>query len=111
MKADLLDAHSKIYFRDGGICQTCGRQLEFNIAQKAHRIKKGRQSENYVVKYFESKHGIYLTHKKARDILNHDLNLKLTCPGYCNDAQNIFYDPIERDKLLDIIKEVLYDQV
>lgn len=91
-----------IFARDGFICQTCGKPVYNRQPQIAHRIKQGKQSVNFLLK--EKK---CLTVKQAEAILNHELNLVTTCSLKCNDSQNIFFKPVERDELIkQILKEV-----
>lgn len=96
------DQRQEIFARDGYICKICGRHIYNLHPQIAHRIKQGKQTINFLKKH---KNG--LTDKQCISIINHELNLVTTCSLKCNDKCNIFYNPVERDDLLNkIMKEL-----
>lgn len=84
---DREEERSAIYRRDGGRCQSCGKRLAWSEFTLAHRIAETRAN----------------IHRWGWDVINHPLNKCVTCPGGCNDAQNIGNDPGEREPLLDRI--------
>jgi len=53
--------------------------------------------ENYEVNPY------LVTRTESKDILDDPDNLVTACSGSCNDSQNIFFNPVERDKLMDKI--------
>ena len=66
----------------------------------AHKIKQGKGSEDYIKSWLRDR-GYDWTAKQIRaDIINHPLNVRTVCSPKCNDAQNIFFNHIERDTLL-----------
>lgn len=95
------DKYLSILERDNFTCQECGKKFQATgSVQLAHRIKKGKGSENYVLKFYYQNFGQSISLKMAREILNHPDNLVSVCSLKCNDRQNIFFNPVERDKLL-----------
>lgn len=98
-----------IFTRDNFTCQQCGKTLGINGLQIAHRIKQGNGSEENIRKYIFYNHNLTMTLSWIRkNIINHPDNLVTTCCLKCNDKQNIFFKPVERDRLLkQIIDKVL----
>jgi hypothetical protein len=78
------DEWESIYYRDNGICQTCGLPVEWVKAQAAHCIANTKANRQ--------KYGDY--------IIDHALNRKLTHGGGCNDAQNIGNNPGKCNELV-----------
>lgn len=93
----------KVLVRDFFTCQRCGRH---NTLQIAHRIHKGKESCRHIQDYILENYGEELTKTFINDeILNHPDNLVTTCSLPCNSSYNIFYNPVERDKLICSIYE------
>lgn len=97
-----------IFIRDGYVCQRCGKNQQESWLTIAHRIRKGSGSEKWVYNFVYKKYGKELKLNFIREeILNHPDNLVVACAGACNDSVNIFFKPVERDKLLiKIIKKL-----
>jgi hypothetical protein len=88
-----LETHEQrlaIYERDGGICQFCGKPVDINSFQVAHRIARA----DWTIK------------KYGREIIEHPLNKACTHAGKCNDGMLITFRPVEREVLVD---EILRD--
>jgi hypothetical protein len=83
------DEWEAIYERDGGICQTCGKPVEWNHAQTAHCIADTKANRS----------------RSGDHIIDHPLNRKLTHGGPCNDAQNIGNNPGKCAELIRRIEE------
>ena len=94
-----------IFARDSYTCCNCGQPVLKGQPQIAHRIKQGKGTENYLKKYIMSKYGIFAKPVLIKRIVHHEKNLRSTCCLSCNDAQNIFYKPEQRDRLVDEILE------
>lgn len=80
-----------IYYRDGGICQHCGRPVGINEFQLAHRIARA--------KWAIKKYGL--------EVIEHPLNKATTHAGRCNDGVLITFRPVEREKLVARIRKEL----
>ena len=76
-----------IYNRDGGICQYCGKHVDINAFQVAHRIAN--------VKWARKKYG--------GEVIDSALNKATTHAGVCNDLIQVTNNPIERELLIDRI--------
>ena len=81
----------QIYYRDGGICQYCGRPVGINEFQLAHRIARA--------KWAIKKYGL--------EVIEHPLNKLVTHAGKCNDLVLITYRPVQREELVAKIREEL----
>jgi len=95
----------KIIIRDFWTCRTCGRRVDTVDIQIAHKIKQGSGSEEHIQDWLiQEGYGLW-THKRIREeIINNPLNVCVTCSSSCNDAQNIFFNPVEVDlKLTEIL--------
>jgi hypothetical protein len=98
----------EILARDGFQCQKCGK-LGLNL-QAAHRIKQGNKSskKNSTVKHIHNyvlrKYKRELTKQEIYKIIHDERNLVTSCDK-CNDYFNIFFKPVERDQLIDLIYE------
>lgn len=91
---DRFETHEKrlaIYARDCGICQYCGRPVDINSFTVAHRIARSKWA---VAKY-------------GREIIEHPLNKACTHPGACNDLIQCTNRPVERENLVQVIKEAI----
>lgn len=94
------DKRLNIFVRDRFICP-CGNQIDkHGTPQLAHRIKSGKGSENYLMKF------IWGEYQKDRGrrwvnefIIDNELNLISCCSLKCNDNENIFFKPVARDEL------------
>lgn len=92
-----------IIIRDGWVCQSCGKVTPQQSIQIAHKIHQGVESENYIAGWLQSKGVSWSKTRIREDIINNSLNVCVTCSGYCNDAQNILFNPVECDALLEKI--------
>lgn len=80
-----------IYARDCGICQYCGRPVDINSFQVAHRIARTKA----------------MLKKYGREVIEHPLNKACTHPGACNDGVLITFNPVARKALIDKILEAI----
>lgn len=101
------DTRNDIFHRDGYKCVACGKHMQtYNSCQIAHSIKSGKGSENHIMAYIWSKYKKDRSRRWVQDfILDNPLNLSTTCCLSCNDSRNIFFNPVERDALIDRIIE------
>jgi len=80
----LHEERLRIYVRDRGICKACGKPVDINGFQVAHRIAN-----------------TVMNRKRFGDeVIDHILNKATTHPGRCNDAMNCFNNPVETDKII-----------
>lgn len=85
----------QILNRDNWSCQRCGC-TDLGKLGIAHRIKQGKQTVNFIKKLWPK-----MTKKYIEDeIINHEFNVVVACNEGCNDSYNIFYNEVERNKLL-----------
>lgn len=90
----------EIFQRDGFTCQCCGYFGNMSNLSVAHRIKQGKGTLNFIKKFL-AKNNIYYNNSFITDnMINHEKNVVVACRGACNDSFNIFFNPVERDKLL-----------
>lgn len=95
-------------------CQTCGERVDTKDIQIAHKIKqdktqKGKGSVAHIHSWIKDHYGLDLTATEiVANIINHPFNVCVTCCSKCNDAQNIFFNPVKRDALLRKIIKDLY---
>lgn len=80
-----------IYERDCGICQYCGWPVDINIFTVAHRISRTKA----------------MLKKYGREIIEHPLNKATTHPDMCNDLIQCTNRPVERENLVQVIKEAI----
>jgi hypothetical protein len=80
-----------IYERDNGICQHCGRPVNINQFEVAHRICSSKLN----IKRF------------GKAIIDHPLNKATAHPGGCNSGLNIGYRPADCAELVGRIKEAM----
>jgi len=101
------EKYHAIFARDQYICQCCGKHVStFNTPQIAHKIKSGKGSENHIASYIWEKYNKDRSKKWVKDyIIDNEMNLVSTCSLKCNDSFNIFFNPVERDALIDRIIE------
>jgi len=79
-----------IYTRDKGICQACGKFVDINSFEVAHKICSS--VANY--KRFGAK------------VIDHPLNKATTHRGRCNSSMNIGFNMIESNKLATKIRSL-----
>jgi len=72
------DERESIYLRDGGRCQTCHKLIAFDAFTLAHHIANTKANRL----------------RWGNDVIDSPLNKCVTCPGACNDKQNIGGRPI-----------------
>lgn len=89
---DDREQYTRIYYRDKGKCRTCGTALRYGEGQRAHRIAQTKANRR---KYGDA-------------VIYHDENMVLTCPGRCNDAQNIGNNTVQSRALADLIRAGIY---
>jgi hypothetical protein len=93
-----IETRKKVFVRDFFTCRRCGKA---GANQLAHRIHSGKESCRYIQNFISSRYGVDLTKTFINeDILNHPDNLVVACSLPCNDSFNIFYKPVQRDKLI-----------
>ena len=81
----------RIYIDRRGLCEVCGRFVLYSDYQLAHRIPKTK----FNLKMY------------GPEVIHHPMNLALTCGLRCNAAVNINHKPIEKQRLIDEIEELL----
>lgn len=85
----------EILRRDNWSCQRCGC-TDLSKLSIAHRIRQGSGSIKTIKKLWPK-----LTKKYIEDeIINHEFNVTIACNVACNDSFNIFFNKVERNKLL-----------
>lgn len=77
----------RIYERDRGVCQACGRLVDINGFEVAHRIAS--TVANYK--------------RWGAQVVDHPLNKATTHRGSCNDAMNCGFKP---DKCWEIVEAI-----
>ena len=106
-----------IAIRDFWHCQSCGKKVDIQDYQIAHRIKqdktqKGRGSVAHVRQWLVDHYGLDMsTTEIVSDIINHPANVCVTCCSRCNDSMNIFNKPVARDSLLRKIMKDLHPEL
>ena len=106
-----------IAIRDFWHCQTCGKKVDINNYQIAHKIKqdktqKGRGSVAHVRQWLLDKYGLDMTATEiVANIINHPYNVCVTCSSSCNDEQNLFNKPVPMDRLLEKIMKDLHQEL
>lgn len=83
-----------IFNRDGWRCAVCYKAVTFATGQLAHRMAKTKAN---LKKYGEK-------------IIDHPMNLRLTCSLACNSAVLIDNKPIEKEQLIQSIKKAIETQ-
>ena len=87
--------------RDNYTCQHCGATPGYSRLQIAHKLGDHKRAMQHIEIFLFVNYEKVLTKKSIQDnIIDSPLDLVTTCAGACNDAQNIFFKPIARDKLL-----------
>ena len=94
----------QVILRDFFTCQTCRCAVPQYRIQIAHKIHQGVESENYIKGWLLKEKGEEWSITRIREsIINNEMNVCVTCSSRCNDAQNILFNPVECDKLLEKI--------
>jgi len=88
-RLDVWEERLEIYNRDGGICQYCGKHVDINAFQVAHRIANV----------------IWARKKYGGNVIDHVLNKACTHGGACNDLIQITHNQIEVEALVNRIRE------
>ena len=79
-------------------CQKCGKKLDFNTFQLAHRIPQGQ------VKKYAKEYGKEIAEK----IIHHDFNLRNVCSLKCNSA--VLLNPATHPlQVAELVKEIRED--
>jgi 5-methylcytosine-specific restriction endonuclease McrA len=101
------ETRDKVFMRDKFICVICGKHIQSsNSCQVAHSIKSGKGSENHITAYIWNKYRKDRSRKWVNTyIIDNIKNLSSVCSLSCNDACNIFFKPLKRDALIDLIIE------
>jgi len=99
------ETRKKVFSKGGFFCSVCGRPVKAaGTPQIAHKIKSGVGTENHIMSYIWNNYHKDRGRKFVQDhVINHELNLSPVCSLKCNDACNIFFDPVSRDALIDEI--------
>ena len=81
---------ARLYARSQGFCEACGKPL-YEGFQLAHVIP-------------QTKHNLK---KYGKEVIHHDLNLKVVCSLKCNSAvlKNLATHPVEGQELIEKIKK------
>ncbi len=90
-KRDRYEMRLRIYRRDNGVCRFCGDPVDEGDFEIAHRIAE--------VDWAIEKYGW--------NVIDHDLNKALTHRDRCNSGMLITFNPVEREKLVSEIREVI----
>lgn len=101
------ETRDKVFMRDKFLCVVCGKHIQtYNSCQVAHKVKSGKGSEKHISAYIWNKYKKDRSHKwVSKYILDNEMNLSSVCSLSCNDAENIFFKPLKRDDLIDLIIE------
>jgi len=84
----LHEERLRIYVRDRGICKACGKPVDINGFQVAHRIAN-----------------TVMNRKRFGDeVIDHVLNKATTHPGRCNDKMNCGFKPDECARIVEAIR-------
>lgn len=78
----------RIYTRDHGICQACGKPVPMDGFEVAHRICSS------VANY----------RRFGAEVIDHPLNKATTHPGRCNSAMNCGFKPNECERIVEAVK-------
>ena len=95
---------NKIIVRDFFTCQSCGKPVQNSNIQIAHKIHQGTESENFINNWLLSVKGEEWSRARIKqDIINNEKNVCVTCSSRCNDKQNILFNPVKCEELLEEI--------
>ena len=93
----------QVIIRDFFTCQSCGEPVRMDKIQIAHKIHQGEESESHISNWLNGKGLSWSKNRIRESIINNENNVCVTCCSRCNDKQNIFFKPVERDALLEKI--------
>ena len=77
----------EIYARDRGICQACGKFVDINSFEVAHKIANTVSNRK----------------RFGNNVIDHPLNEATTHPGRCNDLTNCGFKPDKCREIVDAI--------
>lgn len=86
---EVYEERLRIYSRDGGICQSCGKPVGVNEFEVAHRIANTVMGRK----------------RYGTEVIDHPLNKATTHRGRCNDAQNCGFNPEKCREIVEAIRE------
>lgn len=86
---DFAEKKTDIYISRRGICEVCGKWVQLEESQLAHKIP---QTKGNLEKY-------------GKEVIHNPLNISLTCSLRCNASVNIQGNPIAKEILATAIKE------
>ena len=78
----------RIYARDHGICQACGKPVPMDGFEVAHRIANTVSNRK----------------RFGAEVIDHPLNKATTHPGRCNDKMNCGFRPDECRHIVEAVK-------
>lgn len=78
----------RIYARDHGICQACGKPVPMDGFEVAHRIANTASNRK----------------RHSDRVIDHPLNKATTHPGRCNSAMNCGFRPDECRRIVEAVK-------
>ena len=87
-RLEIYEERLAIYFRDRGICQTCGKPVSINEFEIAHKICRS----------------VVNRRRFGAEVIDHPLNKATTHPGRCNDAMNCGFKPDECARIVEAIR-------
>lgn len=79
----------RIYLRDYGICQACGKPVGVNEFEVAHRIANTIANRK----------------RYGDEVVDHPLNKATTHPGRCNSAMNCGFRPDDCMRIVEAIRK------
>ena len=91
-KLIIRELKDKMIADAGYICEICGKSVNYDLFQLAHRITKSKVNIN----------------KYGDKIINHPINMKVVCGLACNSKANIGYNPTLEKEIVDEIKAVIH---
>lgn len=92
---EIRETRFNVAVRAGYRCEVCGKSLPIDKGQLAHRIP---QRASFIAKF-------------GGGVIHHNMNLRWTCAGNCNDAVSIGGSPAEQDLLADKIRMRILEDV
>ena len=78
----------RIYTRDHGICQACGKPVPMDGFEVAHRIANTIANRK----------------RYGDEVIDHPLNKAMTHQGRCNSAMNCGFRPDECSRIVEAVK-------
>jgi len=88
-KLEAWEKKKRIYYRENGRCEVCGKLIPLEQSQLGHRIGQTKQNLK----------------KYGKKIIHHEKNMALTCSLRCNAKVDISHNPVKVAKLLSEILE------